>query len=472
MPLEKDDNGERMKRAWNPIHLHLVFWGLMLLIAWTPLPLGSNRPWSAALLALLAGGLLASLAAVNLLSRRELSSPNGSLRLPLALATVPLLWALIQRSTWTPEAWHHPIWRQAASALGMPIDGRITVNPDATLSALMNLLAYLAIFWTAMITTRDVARARLAIHIFIWIGAAYAFYGLVVFFNGSETILFFDKWDYFGSLTSTFVNRNSYATYAGLGLLCATGLLFEEIRQRMPRRMTRLRNLFVLVVDIVSRKFPLLLAILLLACALMLTGSRAGIASTLAALLVLLGLSTFGQRGLGVKGVAVAAPLILVLLTSFWLASGPLTERLDKIPQAGDRIAAYALTLRAIESAPLLGTGYGTFQETFASNRDLSSASPSSWKKAHNTYLENMLELGIPAAMALNLAIALIAWRALRAIPVRRRGRIYLVLGVSATILVGLHSLVDFSLQIPAVSAAYAFIMGVAAAHAYREGKA
>ena len=24
----------------------IVFWGLMALLAWAPLPLGSNRPWS------------------------------------------------------------------------------------------------------------------------------------------------------------------------------------------------------------------------------------------------------------------------------------------------------------------------------------------------------------------------------------------------------------------------------------------
>jgi hypothetical protein len=80
-----------------------------------------------------------------------------------------------------------------------------------------------------------------------------------------------------------------------------------------------------------------------------------------------------------------------------------------------------------------------------------------------------MLELGVPAAMALNLAIALIAWRALRAMSSRRRSRIYLTVGVSATVLVGLHSLVDFSLQIPAIAAAYAFIMGVTAAQAFRQ---
>ena len=36
-------------------------------------------------------------------------------------------------------------------------------------------------------------------------------------------ILWFDKLDYVDSLTSSFINRNSYATYAGLGLMATLG---------------------------------------------------------------------------------------------------------------------------------------------------------------------------------------------------------------------------------------------------------
>ena len=120
-------------------------------------------------------------------------------------------------------------------ALDMPLKGRITVNPDATLSALMNLVGYLAVFWVALETAQSRRRAALALNIFVGIAAAYAAYGLAVFFAGNETILFMRKWDYFDALTSTFVNRNSYATYAGLGLLCVVGLLLDEVRNLAPR---------------------------------------------------------------------------------------------------------------------------------------------------------------------------------------------------------------------------------------------
>ncbi|MEQ9527392.1 MAG: hypothetical protein RIF42_03200, partial [Parvibaculaceae bacterium] len=49
----------------------IVFWGLMLLTAWAPLPLGSNRPWSMAFLALLSGLLLLGLAIGHLVTRKD-----------------------------------------------------------------------------------------------------------------------------------------------------------------------------------------------------------------------------------------------------------------------------------------------------------------------------------------------------------------------------------------------------------------
>jgi len=49
----------------------------------------------------------------------------------------------------------------------------------------------------------------------------------------------------------------------------------------------------------------------------------------------------------------------------------------------------------------------------------------------------------------------------------RRRDWLYPAIGVAATILVAIHSFVDFSLQIPAVAFVYATIMGVAVAQAF-----
>ena len=82
-----------------------------------------------------------------------------------------------------------------------------------------------------------------------------------------------------------------------------------------------------------------------------------------------------------------------------------------------------------------------------------------------------LLVLGLPAMLALNLAIALLAAEALRGLWRRRRDRTAPALGVAATALVGVHAFFDFSLQMPAVSALYAFIMGLAVAQAFPQAR-
>jgi len=48
-----------------------------------------------------------------------------------------------------------------------------------------------------------------------------------------------------------------------------------------------------------------------------------------------------------------------------------------------------------------------------------------------------------------------------------RSGRSLAATGISATVLVGIHSYFDFSLQMPAVAMTYACIMGIACAQSY-----
>ena len=129
------------------------------------------------------------------------------------------------------------------------------------------------------------------------------------------------------------------------------------------------------------------------------------------------------------------------------------------------RLKVYELTLDAIEAAPLMGTGYGSFREAFAFSRtqDIRAF----YFKAHNTYLENALELGIPAALALVGVIAGLVLMNLRGLRRRRRDAIYPCLGASATVLVAAHSIPDFSLQIPAVAITYSFIMGICCAQSW-----
>ena len=69
------------------------------------------------------------------------------------------------------------------------------------------------------------------------------------------------------------------------------------------------------------------------------------------------------------------------------------------------------------------------------------------------------MELGWPAAAALYAGLALLVFSCLRG-----ASGVYPAVLVSCSVLVAVHSLVDFSLEMPANAATYALLLGVGCA--------
>jgi O-antigen ligase len=127
------------------------------------------------------------------------------------------------------------------------------------------------------------------------------------------------------------------------------------------------------------------------------------------------------------------------------------------------RLVYYRTTWQAIWDRPLLGTGYGTYADAF---RAYNHAGTGTYflDKAHNTYLQLILELGWPAAAALYAGLGLLAFRCLQG-----RSAVYPAVLASCSVLVGVHALVDFSLEMPANAATYALLLGIGCAQAVQD---
>jgi O-antigen ligase len=89
------------------------------------------------------------------------------------------------------------------------------------------------------------------------------------------------------------------------------------------------------------------------------------------------------------------------------------------------------------------------------------------WVRAHSSYLENLWEMGLPAALAFYAALTWVAVVILRGAVTRQRNRVFSVVALACIVAGALHSLVDFSLQMPATAAMFAFLLGVGWAHAW-----
>jgi O-antigen ligase len=445
-----------------------LFQMLLGLVLLAPCPLGSVYPLAWAVIA----GAVATLLLVHVIGVLRMPGAPAQRLGPMWSWSVPfagtLAWIALQAAPMTPPAWHHPLWAGASSALATELDGAISLNPFETVSGLIRLLAYTGIFWLGLQLCRSAARAEAVFLSLGLAGFAYAVYGLFDKFSGANLVLWYPKApQYLNTVTSTFFNRNSYAAYAGLGLVCASGMIIKFFSEPLSAPISRRAKAIELLEVLAGWRWLFLPGWVLLITALLLTGSRGGVLSSLAGLFALLiAVATTkavqGRQALVIAGVVVAIGGAFVSFSGEQVAERLWGTSFD----SDERAVIYDLTVQGIAQRPWLGTGYGTFEEAFRLFRD--QRVHGLWDKAHNTYLENALELGVPTTALLVLGVGFLLLRCLIGVRVRQRDTIYPAIGVGATVLVAGHSLVDFSMQIPAVAATYALIMGAAVAQSWR----
>jgi O-antigen ligase len=146
-----------------------------------------------------------------------------------------------------------------------------------------------------------------------------------------------------------------------------------------------------------------------------------------------------------------------------------LGARLDDMSASGlndqTRLLLSRAALHMIGDAPLQGLGLGTYQIAYPAYTQ--TIMPFIMDKAHNDYVELAAGWGLPAAILWWLALAWLTGLCVRGVLVRKRNRTYPMLAVGAVILVGVHSIFDFSLQIPAIAVTFVAILGLGVAQSF-----
>jgi O-antigen ligase len=448
-----------------------LFWAFALAVALAPLPFGGNQPWAWSAIALSLGAL-ACLWGLVALFDRSLVTLGTRRTLPYAAAFLVLsLWLALQAGELLPRALQHPAWQEMRDALGVDVAGSLALAPDRAWTALMRLLSYAAAFWLAL----HLLRRRGLADRFLWLlamaGVGYAVYGLIVHLSGLREILWIDKYSYWESLTSTFINRNSYAAYAGIGLVVTVGLLLEQLRRTVLPQHLGWRGRLVHFLDHLGFSVWLLAAaFLVLLAALLLTGSRGGRLATLAGLVA--GVVRVG--GGGGKRLALAVVFLLGLGSFVAMQSGTLLEqrmgaaerRMDSLSDS--RIALYGLTLEGIALRPLAGSGLGSFPAIYLELRDADSGIEAlNQVRVHDSYLEIALEAGVPAALLLFGTLGVILVLQLRSLSRPGVERRFPGIAAAATLLLAVHSLIDFPVQMPGIAVTYAALAGLGLAQSF-----
>ena len=431
-----------------------VLWALMGFVLLAAVPLGANRPVSWTLLSLAV--LMIFVMQVLIDSIQRLSEQTKGLWLPAALYLGAVAWGGIQLLPGVPASYIHPVWIAVDD-----VPGHISADPGQGQQIVMRYLCYAMIFWIAFRASVVSARAGMMLKTIAIASTAFAVYGLYTMATGYNPVL--GEGGQGPVVTATFINRNNYATYAAFGLLANIAAYLHIISG------TRINGSHwkSLLRDMLERFFDgawiYALGALLCLGALSLTQSRAGGIAGLVGLMVFVtSWKGKGRRWNPWLLLVVSAVVVFVILTS---ATG-MTNRILATEAENGRFSIYPEIVRAIMDRPLLGHGLGAFHDVFRQYVP-AEAAIGEWVRAHNSYLENTFELGVPAAVAFYLALLLITSRIYRATLIRNSNRAFPCFALAVIATAATHSLFDFSLQIPAIAALFAVILAMGWAQSF-----
>ncbi len=398
---------------------------------------GANQAAASAWLTASLGVVLLVGAALPL--RRAAAELDG-VTVPLVLFGLVLAAAAWSLTPWGPGG-AHPAWSWAGVE-----PGALTVERGATRLEIVKLLGLACVFVLGALQAASRRNAQAAIEIIVWVGAAYAAISLLTFLSGAQVAQG-------GRLTGGFLSANSGGTVFGILIVLSLALLLRDWKRASAREVSR---------RLTAVAMPTAATVLATVC-LLLTASRAALVATLVAASVLLVWTLAGGRG-GRGGIAIAAGLLFLVAAVLTLGGNDLLwSRLGQDdPTLGGRAEVFATHWNAFLASPLFGWGLGSFDVV---NLQLMTAetAPALWtiRAAHNVYLQWLEEAGLIGALPM---FGLIGWIVGGAMLRARRagtGQTLLIGLVCANLVVLVHGLTDFALQVPSIAAFWSLLLGL-----------
>lgn len=293
--------------------------------------------------------------------------------------------------------------------------------------ALMPPLAMLTLTWSASDTDR-----RALLTILVGCGAVGIILGTQQLASGNREFMLYAEAIGSPDLHGTFANRNSAGLFADVSLCALIGLLWQ------PRH-----NLLHLGVGVAVG--------ILLGLGLFLTRSRSAMTLVIIPVAMLIAY-LWSSRGelLGRRSRLIALiTTIAVIVVSAGLVTNNarIQHSLSRFETLQDvRPLIWQDTELSIARFWPVGSGIGTFDEVFQLDETLENLSPGRAARAHNEFLETMLEsgvLGLVLVCCWTLVIVLKAWRCVR-YATDRGSRIA---ALAVFILLAFQSILDYPLR-------------------------
>ncbi len=433
---------------------------LCLAIVGAPLPFGSRDPATVAFWCFLLGfGLLFA-------SPRQLR--GGHFLLLGGIAFIIACYGLVLHEQLADHPWiaaPNPIWAKTSELLGQHAAPSVSIVRGEPFYALGAPLANVLALLLGLIVGADRQCANRALQVMVWAGVGYAAYGIAGLLFDPTVILWREKTFNTGSLTATFINRNTAAAYFGSCAVAWLVLLMARVRGRLPAGPIVWAKFPEHIVSAGSGEAQIVTRFaMFFVClaAMFMTSSRGGVLMSLFAMVI--AIVIFFRRDLprviSLFLAMVGAGVVALALLQF--LGGNVEERINAegLVEQG-RLAAYQSTLRIIADYPWFGTGLGTFTSAFPAYRSGNISIIGVWNVAHSTPLELAAELGIPLAVLIAggwLVAILVLIRGTRR---SRRDTVVPLAALAVSLIALLHSSIDFSLQVSGYAIVVFAVVGV-----------
>lgn len=455
-----------------PLVDRILFLALLVLVAWLPLPWGSNRAAPEAIIGIVGSVLCVIYLCSQMFRAGKTAWSPRQYVWPFMLWVLWLAWIFFQTIPLSPElltalaptAAHYYVttFPELAGQHAWPI----SLLPENTRQRLLLSLAYFSLYILVLGLARDRKRLKLLGQVIVFSVLAQAIYGGVMTLSGLEYGFFEKKTAYLGLATGTFVNRNHLAGYLELGAAMAIGLILADLK--VADLSSWKKRLVALLDFLFSTRLRIRVFLAVIVVGLVLTRSRGGNLAFFTALIALGPTYLFfKERQLFLKSAVLFLSLLAVdiWIVSNWYGLEKLTNRLEQThAETEARTYAFKAFPGLIEEYSRTGSGLGTFAAVFGKNQP--DDAYGYYDHAHNDYAEFVIEAGIPGAFILALLVGLSCLHAARVI-LKRNDR--LRVGVCFAFLMAstelaIHSMTDFNLQIPANAATYVIMMAMAGA--------
>ncbi len=387
----------------------VLYWGVLLLLIWTPLAFGSVHPLATSLMEvhiflLVALWMACRFVCLGVQAHRQPVAAPGRLVVVLGMSLLGLFISLLifQLLPLPLEAlqWLSPSTERLYAQV-IPhwphTHAPLSLHASATRASVIKFIAYASLFGLVADTIRTRRQFRMVVQAIVGIAGFMAVLGMAQHFSETASIYWLRETSYSPYFFGPYINRNHCAAYLVMALLLGLGLLFTEMPRPPAQRSTSyIHDVLRATEHWIGPRGLWVYTLAVIAGALCLTLSRGAMLSLLAGV----ALFTLLRRP------AQPTPrpwrrwawlLAMMVAVGLWVGVEPLLNRLTIDQISGElspagRLGLWRATWDMAKAFPFWGVGFAAYPVIFPryQTADLNGQ----FLQAHNDLLQLVAETG------------------------------------------------------------------------------